>query len=120
MDVTALAAHAATAAPPVPLFNGDCRGCGECCSRFLPLSKRDLGRLARYVADNGIEMHHERGEVDLMCPYLGDDRECSVYDARPDICRAYRCDQHAVGDFKGMAIMVSGPYELCDMRELLC
>lgn len=120
MDATALAAHAALSSDPVPLFDGDCRGCGECCSRFLPLSGLDRGRLAGYVARNGVEMHAERGEIDLLCPYLGDDRECSVYPARPDICRAYRCDQHAARDFGGMAIMVSGPYELCDMRELPC
>lgn len=27
------------------LYTGDCRGCGECCSRFLPVSPFDRVRL---------------------------------------------------------------------------
>ena len=100
------------------LYNGDCRGCGECCSRFLPVSQRDLERLRRHVCAHGIETVPERAEIDLLCPFLSDGRICAVYEARPDICRAYRCDRHA---FEGAAsvgrVMIFGPYEIRDLRE---
>lgn len=76
------------------LYTGDCRGCGECCSRFLPVSPFDRVRLEAYVRRNGIEPAEPRAECDLLCPYLTDGRECAVYAARPEICRAYRCDRH--------------------------
>lgn len=72
------------------LYTGDCRGCGECCSRFLPMSLLDRARLRAYVR-----------RLDLTCPYLTDGRECSVYEARPEVCRAYRCDLHARGELDG-------------------
>lgn len=80
------------------LYTGDCRGCGECCSRFLPVSPFDRVRLEAYVRRNGIEPAEPRAEYDLLCPYLTDGRECAVYAARPEICRAYRCDRHKRGE----------------------
>lgn len=80
------------------LYSGDCRGCGECCSRFLPVSPFDRVRLEVYVRRNGIEPAEPRAEYDLLCPYLTDGRECAVYAARPEICRAYRCDRHKRGE----------------------
>lgn len=119
MDSAAFSAHVALARRPVPLYSGDCLGCGECCSRFLPLSRNDEERIARYVESNGVAKRPPRCELDLMCPYLAADRTCSVYEARPDVCRAYRCDRHAAGDYGGMAaVMIFGPYELRDMREV--
>lgn len=58
------------------LYTGDCRGCGECCSRFLPVSPFDRVRLEVYVRRNGIEPAEPRAEYDLLCPYLTDGREC--------------------------------------------
>lgn len=42
----AMAAHAALCATRGvrDLYEGDCRGCGECCSRFVPVSVFDLRR----------------------------------------------------------------------------
>lgn len=41
----ARAAHAALCAAHGvrDLYEGDCRGCGECCSRFVPVSVFDEG-----------------------------------------------------------------------------
>lgn len=68
----ARAAHAALCATRGvrDLYEGDCRGCGECCSRFVPVSVFDLRRLKPYVLEHGIKPHEPRGEVDLMCPWL--------------------------------------------------
>lgn len=98
------------------LYSGDCRGCGECCSRFLPVSPFDRVRLELYVLRNGIEPAEPRAEYDLLCPYLTDGRECAVYAARPEICRAYRCDRHKRGEL-GMFFGAECA-EVTDMREL--
>ena len=97
---------------------GDCRGCGECCSRFLPMSRMDERRLVGYVERNGIEPRPEpEGSIDLTCPLLSGSRECMAYDARPDICRVYRCDEHARGALRLPAF--AGHMRLVDVRELL-
>lgn len=86
------------------------------CSRFLPMSLLDRARLRAYVRRHGVAAHAPRARLDLTCPYLTDGRECSVYEARPEVCRAYRCDLHARGELDGFtgadrAVPV-------DMREL--
>ena len=60
------------------LYTGDCRGCGECCSRFLPMSLLDRARLRAYVRRHGVAAHAPWARLDLTCPYLTDGRECSV------------------------------------------
>lgn len=98
---------------------GDCKGCGQCCSRFIPMSVYDAARLVRYVEDHGIEQRAPRGgehDIDLTCPYLDDDLERMVYEARPEICRIYRCDQHAHRDLKPLLFMDT--MSLVDLRGL--
>lgn len=53
------------------LYRGDCKGCGQCCSRMLPMTVLDMVRLKGYVKAHGIEMRPERpGCIDLTCPFL--------------------------------------------------
>lgn len=78
---------------------GDCKGCGECCARFLPMSQFDLQRLYVYVQKHHIKPHERTaGAIDLTCPYLTDTKECAVYHARPEVCRTYRCDKQVCGE----------------------
>ena len=57
----------------------------------------DEVRLRAYVEGNGIEIRTPDPDVlDLTCPLLVDG-ECAAYEARPEICRAYRCDRHLRG-----------------------
>ena len=85
--------------PVTDMHREDCRGCGECCGRFLPITPADKIRLVAYVRSHGIKPHPEpRGIVDLTCPYLDRKRECMVYEARPEICRGYSCSKHASGE----------------------
>lgn len=95
---------------------GDCKGCGECCSRFLPMSKFDMQRLCNYVRKHNIKPQKRvaRG-IDLMCPYLTDTKECAVYHARPEVCRTYRCDKHVRGEL--LDFFGSGTAKVVDMRE---
>lgn len=114
----ARAAHSALCAARgvMDLYEGDCRGCGERCSRFVPVSVFDLRRLKPYVREHGIKPHEPRGEVDLMCPWLTDGKECAVYAARPEVCRAYRCDLHKRGEIR--PFFGASSAKVIDMREL--
>ena len=87
---------------PADLFSarGSHRRCGECCSRFLPVTPGELSVLERAVAQRGIVLREEEGECDLTCPLLDTDRECMAYDVRPMICRQYSCADHARGVFR--------------------
>ena len=78
---------------------GNCKGCGECCTRFLPMSTFDIQRLSNYVFDHNVKPHVEvDGAIDLTCPYLDENKECAVYIARPEICRVYHCDNQVRGE----------------------
>lgn len=118
-------AMGALSAGPKDLYTGDCRGCGECCSRILPLSERDIRRVRTYARKHKVAQRPERGnptrgEVDMVCPYLTDGGLCSIYHARPDICRAYRCDLHVRGDFSFLRkFMRHHPYRTMDIRQVM-
>ncbi len=101
------------------LYNGDCRGCGECCSRFLPLSDHDIERIREFSTAHNIQQSQERAEIDLLCPYLTEEKMCAIYDARPDICRIYRCDLHKAGVFHAGVVMPHHPYLVRDLREAI-
>lgn len=123
MSVDVFAVHDAIAKrglPPQSLYKGDCRGCGECCSRILPMSQYDIERLRSYVRKRGIEQIPERAEIDMLCPYLTDDGECAVYHARPDICRGFRCDLCKSGELAQIVkYLTHPPYEKVDIREVM-
>ena len=75
------------------LYKGDCRGCGQCCSRFLPLTVQEEFVVGGYMKKHGIKPR-PMAEYDLTCPFLTEGKECAIYEARPEICRVYRCDMH--------------------------
>jgi Fe-S-cluster containining protein len=79
----------------------DCRECANCCKvATVQLSERDVERLARYLripapqflAEYAAESEEEgvilRRTDETGCVFLAG-KECSVYDARPDICRRF-------------------------------
>lgn len=77
---------------------GSHEGCGQCCSRFLPVTAGEVAALRAYVASRGIALRPEGpGTLDLTCPLLTADRMCAAYDVRPSICRVYDCAEHARG-----------------------
>lgn len=70
---------------------GSCVGCGECCSRILPITiveKIVLKELASHIEPRPAE-----GDIDLTCPFLSEENTCRIYDKRPYICRTFRCDK---------------------------
>lgn len=101
------------------LYTGNCKGCGECCSRFLPLTICDKLRIRQFLATHEITLEPEAPDIlDMRCPFYNGDRTCAIYDIRPVICKAYRCDKHANGTLVFDLSEMRG-YETCDMRELV-
>lgn len=104
-------------------INGACSNCGECCSNLLPMTRHEAERIRRYVKHNRIkEQKHfvptRNPVIDGICPFRDSaNRRCTAYDVRPDICRAYRCDKAARGEFSGDMSGALADYSLVDVRE---
>lgn len=83
---------------------GECSNCGECCTDILPVTKEELARIKRYVLKHGIKEHKHNypmisPPVDLTCPFRNDkEKKCDIYEARPAICREFRCDKPSKGE----------------------
>lgn len=105
-------------------INGECSGCGQCCSNFLPLSAKEIKEIRRYVKKHHIsEQKHiapmAKPLIDMTCPFLISDRKkdkCSIYPVRPHICRCFICSQppSKVRENKERFWKTRRPY---DMRE---
>lgn len=97
---------------------GTHEGCGQCCSRFLPLSMGEAVVLR--LRAKSLDIPPQRGDYDLECPFLDEYRMCMVYDVRPAICRAYSCKEHAEGGYAALLREGLRPgMEVYDMRELI-
>lgn len=58
--------------PEVASAGKECTLCGACCvAPDIAALDKPLGR---------------------PCPHLGDDDRCTIYERRPDVCRAYQAD----------------------------
>lgn len=80
--------------------NGECSNCGACCSNLLPLTKKEIRTIAQYIAKHNIQpINHvpvtlTEKTLDGICPFRDDINEkCIIYDARPLICKIYRCNK---------------------------
>jgi Fe-S-cluster containining protein len=84
----------------------DCSKCpGYCCSYEIPVNAADLKRLARHLGvteatagkrytkvfeGEPVLRHHRDHIYKSMCMFFDrDERRCTVYSARPAICRTY-------------------------------
>lgn len=76
--------------------NGKCSKCGECCGTILPIDQEDANIIQEYVTSNHISSHKYLLTMinKLQCPYYTGKREgCSIYKARPKICKSFKCDK---------------------------
>lgn len=79
--------------------DGECSNCGECCSNFLPVSRKEIKIIRRYISKKKIkEQKHfiptRTASVDWTCPFRDNsERICTIYPVRPAICRDFRCDK---------------------------
>ena len=99
----------------------NCKRCPAfCCTMagYVEVSIRDVRRLAKHFGMTvpEVEKKHVVGRrgrryiksYDETCQFLGEDRRCTVYDARPTNCRGYVCwDQpdRTVYEFASMALL---------------
>lgn len=104
--------------------NGKCSGCGECCSRLLPVSKKDQKEIIRYYKKK--EVHLSLGGTPLnldnlyyhICPFLDTGtKQCAIYPVRPSICKDFLCSQPDKS-IRNRNIYLKR-YELIDMFDLL-
>lgn len=101
--------------------DGQCSGCGSCCSRFLPVSGKEVKVIKRYIQKNHIkEQKHlyptAQPVDDWTCPFRSEkERKCLIYEVRPAICQDFRCDKPAK-HIKANKNMYHGKYGVVDMR----
>lgn len=77
--------------------NGKCSKCGECCGIILPIDQEDANRIQEYVVKHKIfpQKHLRIMTNKWQCPFYSGNKEkgCSIYEARPKICRIFQCDK---------------------------
>ena len=82
--------------------NGECIGCGECCSNLLPMTDREVKKIRKVVRKNQLKpINHVPvpmvNAYDNLCPFRDDsrgDKKCVIYNIRPWVCRSFKCDQY--------------------------
>lgn len=76
--------------------NGKCSDCGQCCTDFLPLSRKEVKRIKAYIKSHHIkeQSHNAFMKIDLTCPFRDEtNKRCLIYEVRPDICKTFICNQ---------------------------
>jgi uncharacterized protein len=83
----------------------DCLACPSFCCflGWVDVSPEEVRRLADFLGmtSEEFERMHVLGftpageklikKGQQVCQFLGEDRKCTVYDARPQVCRSYHC-----------------------------
>ena len=81
--------------------DGKCSECGNCCSRHLAMSQKEINTIRAYIKRHNIKQQKHAMYVyadayfDATCPFLDDTKpnhKCLIYEVRPLICREFRCD----------------------------
>lgn len=102
---------------------GKCSQCGNCCSNLLPMSKKEVEKVHKYVEENNIsECRHllplAAPAFDMTCPFLDTDKSCKkcrIYPVRPEICKQFICDNEQ--RVKQNRSFFHSRYKVVDMRE---
>ena len=102
--------------------DGQCSNCGSCCSRFLPVSGKEVKAIRRYVRKKKIqEQRHfyptASPHDDWTCPFRSEsERKCLIYEVRPAICRDFQCDKPRE-QIEADKSLYHGRYAVVDMRK---
>lgn len=74
--------------------DGKCSSCGQCCVDAIPLSEEEVHTIKAYIRKHGIkEQRHSLTRFDFTCPFRNEEkRTCEIYEVRPAICRAFKCN----------------------------
>ncbi len=99
---------------------------------YVHVSRQDIRRLAKFLGltvrqfeENHVVKVTRRGEKLIKdgydtCQFLGENRTCSVYEARPRDCRGYVCwdqDDDTVYDFARFYQMSLGKLRKVETEE---
>lgn len=74
--------------------NGHCSKCGNCCTNFLPITKKEVRKIKQYIKENNIKAENRiiNEGIILQCPFLNQKtKKCNIYEARPFVCRDFLC-----------------------------
>lgn len=74
--------------------NGTCSKCGNCCTNFLPVTKKEISKIKQYVKENNIQPENRKfgNNIIMQCPFLNQKtKKCNIYKARPFVCRNFLC-----------------------------
>ena len=77
-------------------INGKCSMCGACCTTLLPISKKEIRRLQKYINRHKLTNNYlediKRGDIAITCPLLNKEtNKCDAYKKRPIICKVFFC-----------------------------
>lgn len=73
-------------------INGICSNCGECCSDFLHLDKKEIETIDNYLKNHKI-IQQNKGSNNWNCPFRNNVlRKCEIYEVRPLICQKFKCN----------------------------
>ena len=85
--------------------DGKCSQCGNCCSNLLPMSRKEVEVIHRYIRKNHIqECKHllptAKQPYDMTCPFLDTGKSCEkCRNNRIDIPKCAECEyRHLVTD----------------------
>jgi Fe-S-cluster containining protein len=79
----------------------ECKRCGGCCGRLLPLTKQEQIKLKNIIKEQQLKPNNlsnvliVKPQFNNDCPFLGNNKECIIYADRPKICRDYKCNGNA-------------------------
>ncbi len=74
--------------------NGICSKCGNCCTNFLPITKKEITKIKQYVSENNIQPENRKfgNNIVMQCPFLNQKtKKCNIYKVRPFVCRNFLC-----------------------------
>ena len=103
---------------------GHCIKCGECCSNTIPLSQSEIETIRAYITEHKIEAVNHANNVkaagkviDAVCPFLGLDKRCAIYEVRPLICRLFKCNR-PVPPYKHIKLMGKEDRQIKNVRAV--
>ena len=104
--------------------NGKCSNCGECCTRFLPISSKEKKEIIRYLEKHDISLtlfsfpYNFDQSLVLLCPFRDDGhKKCLIYPVRPSICKNTICS-NSDSSIKQKNLLTRR-YPIVDMLDLL-
>lgn len=78
-------------------INNRCSNCGECCTTFLPITKKEYYTIQKYLYEHP-EITNERhivgNDMHVLCPFRDRvNKRCKIYEVRPYVCRQFLCSK---------------------------